>query len=197
MAVTTTERPAKTSQEPTNGAIAPSLNPGKVAIIWDPVRDPSVPVPPQGQKSVRSFIYEWTDQANLERISKLHAEAAMQGRYAAPQAIFCEQIELKPGLNWVDEIQWQKAVEDSAAMKAKRGFDVIGDLMASSCEAIKVGLSASANAGSIDGYEFSFAVQIVDQSTDIGELNQWLATAKDRIIQERIRARIGTLINIR
>lgn len=197
MAATTIERPTKTPQDATSGGDRPSLNPGKVAIIWDPARDREVPAPPQGSQSTRSFIYEWTDQANIERINKMHAEAAMQGRYAAPQAIFCEQIELKPGLNWVDEVQWQKAVEDSAAMKAKRGFDLIGDLMASSCEAIKVGLTAGANAGSIDSYEFSFAIQIVEQSTDIGELNQWLTTAKDRIIQERIRARIGTLINVR
>lgn len=107
MTATTSRKTGPVTKEQELADLTAPKTGGKIAIVWEPDREPGASPPLLGARSVRSWTYSWVDKDATDR------RAALPNGHRPPA--FKNLELLRPGLNWVSRQLWHEAQSDAEA----------------------------------------------------------------------------------
>jgi hypothetical protein len=168
---------------------------GKRALLWIPekvesgvrVEKRSVQPAPVGSNQIRPMTFAWFDREETEARHNRHETDSLIGK---PQATANAQpviksLSLIPGCNWVDLELWEKMCASETP-----GVRIKSCLLEGSIVEPEINPSVNILTGSIDDYSDASAMEIINGTNDIDELEAYLKTGAHRPLIELIKGRI-------
>jgi hypothetical protein len=190
MATTTT--PSKPSAASTKAI-------GKIAILWFPERDSKVAKPPIQTKSLRPFVFEWINQADVAKNREAREGMdLLKSQMISPLPLkIAGIVRLEAGLNWIELPKWEAAIVESARRLEAEDYcsdeDQLQRLMRENAIEVMPRANDAPATGKIADYPPVSQIRIIDSIDDAGTLIKMIDESLSPSARERLVARIAQL----
>jgi hypothetical protein len=188
-----------TTTTPTKPSAVSTKAIGKIAILWHPERDSKVAKPPIQTKSLRPFVFEWIDQAEVAKNRQLREDMdILKSQMISPMPFkTAGVVRLEAGLNWIELPKWEAAIVESARRLEAEDYcsdeDQLQRLIGENAIIVLPRANDAPATGKIADYQPASQIRIIESIADAGTLIKLIDDSLAPSARERLVARIAQL----